>query len=131
LVTRLQPYGLTKGEVLTIINLGVGLDRAGLVPTTNSSNNIHENQDVVMENGGAITETIESGEGVAQNEEEAEDQEAAAAAAVGGGEGEGEDDYGALALFDSVVEEREERLSDEDVTAILAIVRETLGKRNG
>ncbi|KAF7586584.1 hypothetical protein BBP40_008658, partial [Aspergillus hancockii] len=26
LITQLQPYGLTKGEVLTIVNLGVGVD---------------------------------------------------------------------------------------------------------
>jgi cobalamin biosynthesis protein CobT len=38
-----------------------------------------------------------------------------------------EEDYGALALLDTVIEEREERLSNEDVAAILAIIRETLG----
>ncbi|KAG0153515.1 hypothetical protein PDIDSM_2168 [Penicillium digitatum] len=43
------------------------------------------------------------------------------------GEGEGEeDDYTAVVLMDSVIEERELRLSDEDVKAILAIIKETL-----
>ncbi|KMW67404.1 hypothetical protein BDDG_12104 [Blastomyces dermatitidis ATCC 18188] len=51
----------------------------------------------------------------------------------GEGEGEGhgaideEADYGALALLDTVIEDREERLSTEDVGEILRIVRETLG----
>lgn len=38
-----------------------------------------------------------------------------------------EEDYGALALLDTVIEEREERLSEDDVAQILAIIRETLG----
>ncbi|KAM5439608.1 hypothetical protein MferCBS31731_004364 [Microsporum ferrugineum] len=47
---------------------------------------------------------------------------------------EGEDggagvDYGALALLDTIIEDREERLADEDVAEILRIVRETLGKK--
>lgn len=46
------------------------------------------------------------------------------------GEAEGEageeDDYTAVVLMDSVIEERELRLSDEDVKAILAIIKETL-----
>lgn len=49
----------------------------------------------------------------------------------GGAEGEGElgeEDYGALALLDTVIEEREERFNDEDVVAILGIIRETLGR---
>jgi hypothetical protein len=48
----------------------------------------------------------------------------------GGEEGEereeGEADYGALALFDAVIEEREYRISNEDLVAILGIIRETL-----
>lgn len=37
-----------------------------------------------------------------------------------------EDDYTAVVLMDGVIEERELRLSDEDVKAILAIIKETL-----
>ena len=51
-----------------------------------------------------------------------------------GGEGEGElaeEDYGALALLDTVIEEREERLSNEDVAQILKVIRETLGSKEG
>jgi hypothetical protein len=40
-----------------------------------------------------------------------------------------EEDYGALALLDTVIEEREERLSEDDVAQILAIIRETLGSK--
>jgi hypothetical protein len=32
-----------------------------------------------------------------------------------------------LALFDAVIEEREERISEDDLVAILGIIRETLG----
>lgn len=44
-----------------------------------------------------------------------------------GEEGLADEDYGALALLDTVIEEREERLSNEDVAQILKIIRETLG----
>jgi ribosomal protein L29 len=40
-----------------------------------------------------------------------------------------EEDYGALALLDTVIEEREERLSEDDVAQILTIIRETLGSK--
>lgn len=56
----------------------------------------------------------------------------------GGGEGddgmeggEGEEDFGALALFDTVVEEREDRIAEEDVPVILGIIRETLTESYG
>lgn len=45
--------------------------------------------------------------------------------------GEVEADYGALALFDAVIEEREERISDEDLVAILGVIRETLREDYG
>ncbi|KAF7625650.1 hypothetical protein AFLA_002503 [Aspergillus flavus NRRL3357] len=91
LITQLQPYGLTKGEVLMIVNLGVGMQDA---PAGADGMDVDVN-----------------GEGVAE------------------GEGElGEEDYGALALLDTVIEEREERFSDEDVVAILGIIRGTLGR---
>ena len=63
--------------------------------------------------------TSEAGEEVANGEEAMEvDRE---------GEGEAEeDDYTAVVLMDAVIEERELRLSDEDVKAILAIIKETL-----
>ena len=40
-----------------------------------------------------------------------------------------EDDYGALALLDTVVEEREERLSNDDVGEILSIIRDCLQEK--
>lgn len=46
--------------------------------------------------------------------------------------GEGaEEDFGAVALFDTVVEEREDRIAEEDVPAILNIIRETLAENYG
>jgi hypothetical protein len=104
LVLKLRPYGLTKAEVLTIINLGIGLS-AG------------ESEDQVGEaNGQGVMDLDEvpavNGEG--EGGEEGEERE------------EGEADYGALALFDAVIEEREYRISNEDLVAILGIIRETL-----
>jgi hypothetical protein len=95
LIIRLKPYGLTKAEVVMLLNLGVGV----------SSN-----------------PTAEAGEEGANGHDEME--------VDGEGEGAGEEgeetDYTAVVLMDGVVEERELRLSDEDVTAILAIIKETL-----
>ncbi|EAW09895.1 uncharacterized protein ACLA_041110 [Aspergillus clavatus NRRL 1] len=105
LVTRLKPFGLTKGEVVMLVNLGVGL---------------HEGP---------------QGDGEEGEEGPAEEMEVDEVVADGeGGVEEGsmelsEEDYGALALLDTVIEEREERLSNENVARILAIIRETLGKR--
>lgn len=100
-----------------IVNLGVGLG-GGAAPE--GAEKGHEQaqeqgEDVEMTNG----ETGEHGE--------ADDT-----AAGEGGEGEAgiaDEDYGALALLDTVIEEREERLSNEDVAQILAIIRETLGQK--
>ncbi|KAJ5105988.1 hypothetical protein NUU61_003335 [Penicillium alfredii] len=123
LVTRLQPYGLTKAEVVMILNLGIGMnrsdeaadeaDRAG-AEGVNGDGQMEADYEEHMANG---TEAANGGP-----EEE------------GGREGGGEevepegeaDDYGPLALLDTVIEEREERLANEDVEAVLAIVRETL-----
>lgn len=93
LVVRLQPYGLTKAEVVMILNLGVGVS------------------------GNPTEEAAEEG----ANGEDAMEVDGEA----GGEEGE-EEDYTSVVLMDSVIEERELRLSDEDVKAILAIIKETL-----
>lgn len=93
LVVRLQPYGLTKAEVVMILNLGVGLSGN---PATEEAAEEGANGEDAMEVDG-----------------EAEDEE-------------GEEDYTAVVLMDGVIEERELRLSDEDVKAILAIIKETL-----
>ncbi|KAL1989530.1 hypothetical protein VTN49DRAFT_6727 [Thermomyces lanuginosus] len=86
LISELKPFGLTKAEVLMLINLGVGVKNK-------------KKDDVRMQEG-------EAG---------------------GEGEGEEEDDYEARAVFESVVEDREERLSDEDVGRVLRIMAEVLG----
>ncbi|KAL3466200.1 hypothetical protein BJX64DRAFT_23439 [Aspergillus heterothallicus] len=110
LITRLQPYGLTKGEVLMIVNLGVGLPSAAAAGQAGDD-------DEGMDVDGEGQAGAENGEGEEGGVEESGEEE---------GEGEA-GDYGALALIDTVIEEREQRLSDEDVSAILTIIRETLG----
>ncbi|KAL4817925.1 hypothetical protein BDW67DRAFT_183219 [Aspergillus spinulosporus] len=121
LVTRLQPYGLTKGEVLMIVNLGVGISAAaGAAAEGGVADGVEgeraermdvDEDDPEPENGDGVVE--EGVDGKADGE---------------GGEGEGDaGDYGALALMDTIIEEREQRLSDENVLEILAIIRETLG----
>ncbi|KAJ5516236.1 hypothetical protein N7527_007796 [Penicillium freii] len=96
LVVRLQPYGLTKAEVVMILNLGVGLSGN---PTTEEAAEQGANGEDVMEVDGEAEGEGEEGE---------------------------EEDYTAVVLMDGVIEERELRLSDEDVKAILAIIKETL-----
>ncbi|GLI72927.1 hypothetical protein PoHVEF18_001111 [Penicillium ochrochloron] len=109
LVLKLRPYGLTKAEVLTIMNLGIGLS-AG------------ESEDQGGDVNGEGVMDVDGGNGHVVNGGEH-------GGVDGEGEGEGgeEADYGALALFDAVIEEREERISEEDLVAILGIIRETLG----
>ncbi|CAI7635016.1 hypothetical protein PENPOL_c018G09822 [Penicillium polonicum] len=96
LVVRLQPYGLTKAEVVMILNLGVGLSGN---PATEEAAEQGANGEDVMEVDGEAEGEGEEGE---------------------------EEDYTAVVLMDGVIEERELRLSDEDVKAILAIIKETL-----
>lgn len=82
------------------MNLGVGLD--GAAASGDQEAQAEDGADVAMADGDAAGE--EAGE-----------------------EGLADEDYGALALLDTVIEEREERLSNEDVAQILKIIRETLG----
>jgi hypothetical protein len=93
LVQELEPYRLTKGEILMLINLGVGL----------------KSPNPLAEDGG-VAETVEE-----QQQEEEED----------------ELDFTTRAIINSAIEEQEERFSDEDVLAIVTIVRNTLGKPQG
>lgn len=98
-----------------IVNLGVGL---------RDSSSEGETEGMDVDGGEEGQENVPNGtvgEGEEVGGEEAE--------AEAGGEGEGElsdEDYGALALLDTVVEEREERLSNEDVGKVLGIIRECL-----
>ncbi|KAL4998297.1 hypothetical protein BDV10DRAFT_73201 [Aspergillus recurvatus] len=123
LVARLQPYGLTKGEVLMIVNLGVGIPAAagaaveGGVEGAGAERMDVDEGDAAAENGGEVVE--EGADGQVDGETDGDGGE-------GGGEGDA-GDYGALALIDTIIEEREQRLSDENVSEILAIIRETLG----
>ncbi|KAJ5793908.1 hypothetical protein N7457_000507 [Penicillium paradoxum] len=96
LVFRLKPFGLTKAEVVMILNLGVGL--------SGSPNAEEAGEEGV--NGGEAMEVDGEEEGAGEEGEEA--------------------DYTAVVLMDGVVEERELRLTDEDVKSILTIIKETL-----
>ncbi|OAX77327.1 hypothetical protein ACJ72_08376 [Emergomyces africanus] len=89
---------------LTSVDSGAGEDGAAVVQGTTV-----DEMDVDGEAGGEQ-------EGVEGGAEEG-----------GGGGIDEEADYGALALLDTVIEDREERLSSEDVGEILRVVRETLG----
>lgn len=105
LIIKLRPYKLTKAEVVMILNLGLG------VPSGDSG--------APAENGVANGDGMDVDE--AQTNGDGEEHE----------EEEGEDDGGAMALFDTVIEEREGRISDEDVVTILGIIRETLNENYG
>ncbi|KAK2777932.1 hypothetical protein FQN53_002000 [Emmonsiellopsis sp. PD_33] len=113
LISDLAPYQLTKAEVLMIINLGVGLDS----PNTTAGEEGEEGEGV-NGNANGNGEDVEMGDGGDGDGEEGAgiDEEA---------------DYGALALLDTVIEDREERLSEEDVGGILRVVRGALGKGKG
>lgn len=115
LVRGLRPFGLTKGEVLVILNLGVGFLQASAEG---------EGEDGGEQGGeGEEQMEVDQGQGEVNGVVGEEGQE----------EGEGElpaEDYGALALLDTVIEEREERLSNEDVAQVLAVIREALGPGN-
>ncbi|KAJ5647950.1 hypothetical protein N7490_004322 [Penicillium lividum] len=96
LITQLKPYGLTKAEVVMILNLGIGAGSSG-----------GENGEEV--NGDGEMDVDEDGNAVNGEEE----------------------DFGAMALFESVVEERETRISDEDVQVVLGIIRGVLNEHYG
>ncbi|KAL1953872.1 hypothetical protein VTO42DRAFT_2096 [Malbranchea cinnamomea] len=128
LITRLKPYHLTKAEVLMMVNLGIGLDSAEQDRTQGGE----------ADSGGATTSAgHEEGDAeTADIEMQDADRELAqgeAEGAEGGGEVEpGEEDYGAMAILNTVIEDRVERLTDEQLLEILAILRETLGgKKSG
>lgn len=107
LIKRLKPYKLTKAEVVMILNLGVGVNS----PETGEAE-------------------VAEGEDAANGDDQMEvDQQNGHVNGDSGEEGEAEEeDQGALALFESVVEERESRLTDEQVSEILGIIREVLSE---
>lgn len=102
-----------------MINLGIGLG-SGVAAQEQEQ---EQEQGEEGEGGGAQEDTVMQDAGA----EGAEGQE------EGGGEGEvAEEDYGAMAILNTVIEDRVERLTDEDIVEILAILRETLGgRKNG
>ncbi|KZZ91327.1 hypothetical protein AAP_03497 [Ascosphaera apis ARSEF 7405] len=106
LILELKPFGLTKAEVLMILNLGVGL----------KSEPVNEDGEGDVQMG--------EGEGGAVEQDGQQDVE-------GEMEEGGDEDYGALALLDTVIEDREERLSDDDIIEILKIIRGALGPVQG
>ena len=137
MIKGLQSFGLTKGEVLMIVNLGVGLQPPPAAAEEGQEGEQNPDEQSTEE-GGAEGE----GETQVNGTEEQMDVDGShevngvegAEGTAEGGEGEGElaeEDYGALALLDTVIEEREERLSNEDVAQILKVIRETLGSKEG
>lgn len=140
LVKGLQPFGLTKGEVLMIVNLGVGVQPPPnpAAAEENQEEGGGQNPDEqIHEEGGAEAEGETQANGTGEQMDVDVDSHGVngiegEGTAEGEGEGElAEEDYGALALLDTVIEEREERLSNEDVAQILKVIRETLGSKEG
>lgn len=88
-----------------ILNLGLGL---------NATPEATEEGEEELTNGeGAMEVDEQNGD---EQADEGEDEQAEMSPA----------DYTAIVLLDAIVEERELRLNDEDVAAVLAIIRETL-----
>ena len=149
LITRLKPFGLTKAEVVMIINLGVGL--SGPVEEGHEGEHGGEREEAEAmdvdgngvwesEHAGGEEAVMESGQAGAEHGHDTEaeaDIDTGADGAPNGVEGHEdggeltEEDYGALALLDTVIEEREERLSNADVGKVLAIIRECLNQGSG
>lgn len=108
LISRLQPYRLTKAEVVMILNLGVGLDAGRDTDNqaegeTNGDGEMDVDQQEPMPNGEAGEENGEGEEG-------------------------GDDDTGALALINTIVEELDSRIPEEEIPGILAVLREVLSE---
>ncbi|KAJ5574082.1 uncharacterized protein N7459_008509 [Penicillium hispanicum] len=112
LIMNLQPYGLTKAEVVMILNLGVGLTSA----SASAADGTGDGEMDVDEEHAHVNGVNGDSNGNSEENGEAAEEEA---------------DWGALALFESVVEEREERIRDEDVPVVLRIIRETLDENYG
>jgi hypothetical protein len=108
LITKLRPYGLTKAEVVMILNLGLGLTSAVDAEDRRAEGYVNGDGEMDVDEGhtNGVDAEGENGE-------------------------EGEEDYSAMALFDTVVEEREDRIADEDVPVILSIIKETLAENYG
>jgi hypothetical protein len=130
---------MTKGEVLMMMNLGIGLDSAqGDQPATADGEEeqlegVSAGQQNGIEAGGAAAEDAQGDEDAVMQEygEEAEvDGNGGEAEGEGGEGGISEDDYGAMAILNTVIEDRAERLTDEEVVEVLNILRETMGGRS-
>lgn len=112
-----------------ILNLGVGVGGAAAAEGEQQAAEEEGGEEVQDDGGEGGEQAPVNGDG---HNHDGMDVDADGGPAEGQAEGEEaaeipEEDYGALALLDTVIEEREERLSNEDVAAILAIIRETLG----
>jgi hypothetical protein len=141
LISRLAPYQLTKSEVLVMMNLGIGLDSAqadrpagadGEEEEEEQLEGISAEQQNGVEAGGTAAEGSQAGEDAVMQDygDEVEvDGDANEADGEGGEGGISEDDYGAMAILNTVIEDRAERLTDEEVVDILNILRETMGGR--
>lgn len=106
MVLRLRPYGLTKAEVLMILNLGVGLD-AGKDADKQAETGINGDGKMDVDHQEAITN------GDTANED-------------GDGEEEDDGDTGAMALLNAIVEELDSRIPEDKIPEILAIIRDVL-----
>ncbi|KAK2765568.1 hypothetical protein FQN54_008422 [Arachnomyces sp. PD_36] len=127
-ITRLKPYGLTKAEVIMILNLGVGVDNTGGSTVEGAGEDEEEgegeNEEGAESNAEVNGENTDGDGDVEMAAEEGVEGEGEAEA--GGGE---EEDYGATVLLDTIIEDLEERLTPENVMEIIQILKETLGRK--
>jgi len=131
-ITRLKPYGLTKGEVLMLLNLGVGLERESDNDLAAGEKGQADDYDDGDGRGGGDQDKYQTGS--EEEEMEVDGHQKGDSIYEGGGgrdEGEGDDgeagDDGGVVMMDAIVEQRSDRLSNDDVAAILSIIHEIFG----
>jgi hypothetical protein len=144
-ITRLKPYGLTKGEVLMLLNVGIGYlgteaegdgekgpadreqEREG-----EEEGEEEDDQQAALRDAAVVVDTqihrgnrgkVNDGNSVQSSEGEVnEDGDRDIAGAE-----EAEEDSGVDGIVRSTIEKCSERLSDDDISAIVSILREIFG----
>jgi hypothetical protein len=146
-ITRLKPYGLTKGEVLMLLNVGIGYlgteadgdgdgekgpadreqEREG-----EEEGEEEDDQQAALRDAAVVMDTqihrgnrgkVNDGNSVQSSEGEVnEDGDRDIAGAE-----EAEEDSGVDGIVRSTIEKCSERLSDDDISAIVSILREIFG----
>lgn len=104
-----------------VVNLGIGLD-----PNVGNENGDEQTNGIGAADGDGDVEM--SGGGGGGDATNVAGEAAPVDGEDAGAEEVDDNEYGARALIDTVIEDREERLSDEDIGEILKIVRDVFGE---